>query len=169
MTLLVIYQSYILSHYYDTLGVGGILLLQGHNGRVTCCDASAAADFIVSGGVDYTVRRLSFLGSTAALWLTVHNYYLLLGPTCMYIYVSIHICMQLDALLFLWLVGTLRDSSTACLRSWGPRGAFKCRSWNSKARPFIPPTSQNKAQIRLNYLGLVLGWEWCRGGYLRIP
>ncbi|CAE7026661.1 unnamed protein product, partial [Symbiodinium sp. CCMP2456] len=29
---------------------------RGHNGRVTCVDASAAADFIVSGGVDYTVR-----------------------------------------------------------------------------------------------------------------
>mmetsp|Transcript_49926 Transcript_49926/g.116558 ORF Transcript_49926/g.116558 Transcript_49926/m.116558 type:complete len:976 (+) Transcript_49926:55-2982(+) len=29
---------------------------RGHDGRVTCVDASAAADFIVSGGVDYTVR-----------------------------------------------------------------------------------------------------------------
>lgn len=29
---------------------------RGHKGRVTCVDASAAADFIVSGGVDYTVR-----------------------------------------------------------------------------------------------------------------
>jgi len=29
---------------------------RGHEGRVTCVDASAAADFVVSGGVDYTVR-----------------------------------------------------------------------------------------------------------------
>ena len=29
---------------------------RGHDGRVTCVDASAAADFVVSGGVDYTVR-----------------------------------------------------------------------------------------------------------------
>ncbi|CAJ1431164.1 unnamed protein product [Effrenium voratum] len=29
---------------------------RGHQGRVTCVDASAAADFVVSGGVDYTVR-----------------------------------------------------------------------------------------------------------------
>lgn len=49
---------------------------RGHEGRVTCVDASAAADFVVSGGVDYTVRlggacrrtmvaRAKLLGETA--------------------------------------------------------------------------------------------------------
>eukprot|EP00931_Biecheleriopsis_adriatica_P032579 TRINITY_DN19002_c0_g1_i2.p1 TRINITY_DN19002_c0_g1~~TRINITY_DN19002_c0_g1_i2.p1 ORF type:complete len:966 (-),score=205.10 TRINITY_DN19002_c0_g1_i2:38-2935(-) len=33
---------------------------RGHKGRVTCVDASANADFLVTGGVDYTVRIWKF-------------------------------------------------------------------------------------------------------------